>query len=266
MPFIRTNRTGTGFNTGQSGTQTGGSGGGGGILLPGLTGWALTAGPEQTLSSEGVVASGPLDLSQVPNGNPIVYNTNGANFNIDDFQVLQLAAPATTLDILPGETWEGCCIIKRPTPSDDSKILGKLGPTLQWGLFESSFFDYRAFWTINQDMEDALGSVACGDNVATFVRFGVDTDNDEIFIQINTGSVVTASLVTPPAAANEPFTIGGTVPSPDNPEGEFTGAVRHLRLWKNQPVKSLATASWLANMSGGVALGRSDAEIAAYAG
>jgi hypothetical protein len=48
------------------------------ILLPGLIGWALTSGPEQTLDSSGVIASGPLDLTAV--GSP-TYGADGVVLN-----------------------------------------------------------------------------------------------------------------------------------------------------------------------------------------
>src|SRR5690242_12570119 len=57
--------------------------GGGGDTHPLLTdlaaGWELTAGPQQTLDSSGVVASGPYDASLV-GAEPIVYSANGAEF------------------------------------------------------------------------------------------------------------------------------------------------------------------------------------------
>jgi hypothetical protein len=63
-----------------------------------------------------------------------------------------------------------------------------------------------------------------------------------------------------------------TLLMPDNALGgsfgtaSFNGIIKYARIWIGDISAPVAAADWLANMSGGVPLGRSDAELAAYTG
>jgi hypothetical protein len=236
----------------------------GGILLPGLVGWALTAGPQQTLSEAGVVASGPLDLT---NNNGVTFGAQGAVFGGEwpDYKRLTIARQSA-LDV-NGADWALSFICQIPN-------LNFTYNHIYYGVPAEFAYQYHPY--IGGDGNAAEVTQANENNATvTDVAFGapppVDTKmallvyqtGGNVYISTNGGaaSSVAAVGIRAPSVGFEPLLYIGSVPA------TFYGSdpqikVLYMRLWKGDITAVVAAASWIANSGNG----RLDIEIAAYAG
>lgn len=284
MPIIRTGKTGTGLNSSQTGVMQGAvGGGGGGILLPGLVGWALTAGPQQTLSSAGVIASGPLDLTA--NGS-ITYDADGAN--LTGTQYLSVAS-AVALQAGSAALFMYCEYLANPPyPGvDEARTDSLVAKAATDGayLVEYSLHAIAHNSSIPED-DQSRPYFNATDNAETFditpqpipspvnalsqfqsrmvmmawwgasgTVYKVQQNNEAV------GSATAADLVR--FAGSNPLNIGRDIADGlDNANGK----IRRVRLWIGDTATliggSAAIRTWLYNSGNG----RTDAEIAAYAG
>jgi hypothetical protein len=238
-----------------------------GILLPGLVGFALTGGPQQTLSSAGVIASGPNDLST--DGGTPTYGAAGVQLNGTIFLVkanpLGIDTDNTSF-VLTAEFNLGTWV-------SDSEVSGKVLTTKQ----NDDGFEFEigtdiavpngillyAGWNGGEIYPEARTTVPLLSGAGNqFIRMSYNAVTQALAIQLNDAAPIITSDVAANITTVPKFIVGG------NGYGDnFPNLLRRVRTWVGADVvQPDATYNWMANMSGGNALGRTDAEIAAYAG
>ncbi len=230
------------------------------VLLPDLVaGWALTGGPQQTLDSTGVIASGPLDWTE---DGTVSYVANGAKKGAAAGTLFQQLSAALVLGDSP---WLAIAKV--------SGAAAAQWPTWGYEDYFGSYFFYSDPTPIpSVEMVDpsvnyiSLPSVLpyTGNPVMHFAWY--DPATNTLKFALNEGLPVSTTLdggtSTPPLA--EAFARIGFG------NGAALATIGLCRLYIGANALTIANdaslRAWIANMSGGVALGRTDAEIAAYTG
>lgn len=263
MPYIRTDRTGVGFNTGQTGTETSNGGGGGDpILLADLVaGWALTSNANQTLSSAGVVASGDYDLTNL---NGVTFDSDGAHFSASNKGLQKTSAALTLVNvpflicytILPGTDnggeYPAYCV-----GTDDGtfqlKVEGQLG----------AGDDFQKYGISGAPANIQLAADSLPRNQRSVVVCG--SDQVTIGLKTNVVSKSTVAYDGGPDTSTARLTIGNTW-NLDSGASDTLPAIRYVYFWSGANAATIynnaAWITWLEN--GGV--GRTPAEVAAYTG
>lgn len=235
------------------------------VLLTDLVArWSLTANANQTLSSAGVIASGALDLTA----------QNSPTFNADGMNCVYNSNPAN------GKFAKKASVAALQFASD------------QWMIAaEVVFDDFNQYYNIVTKSDntaneyfltlDSTGSgfvsITVYNNGVTYA-FAISTteavigqrafvcawsDGVNIYIQLNNATPISAAWTNSIQVTSTQFSAGGSAGA----NNVLNGKLRHLTIWKGaSAIKNSAARTWLANMSGGVSLGRTDAEVAAYTG
>lgn len=241
------------------------------VLLTGLIGWSLTSGPQQTLASSGVVASGPQDLTAA---GTVTHDANGAT-------VVQ-ANPATNylfhadnaaLQLGPGD-WSLHGFVRANSGGAFSfhSLLGKGG-----NPDPATTTDNHTFVTIDEVGNVAVSTAEDGDTNEYPQTVDSLFSPDAFFclqISYKQSTQTIAFRINGAVAAIATGTVSGTgvlaAPMQTLP-GKFwlgtdaytSGAnlsVKGLLLW--QHFRTVAEFDWLYNSGAG----RTDAEVAAYTG
>lgn len=230
-------------------------GGGGAVLLTNLVaGWALTAGPQQTLSSAGVVASGPRDWSE---SEPLSYGAAGVA--IAPGQAL-FQAFSSAYDI-EGRDCYISAICKLVGVGDGFPLTSDFG-NLVLGLNTSTT---RAQFKLGEQPDGGTqnivtsGAGTVADNVSIYVAAAFDNAAATVRLQLNNGTVLTsvglANYFDDPGDA---LAVAGGAGA--------TMHVKYLRLWVGANALTIANSAtyrtWLYNAGAG----RDDAAVAAYTG
>lgn len=233
------------------------------VLLADLVaGWALTAGPQQTLDSTGVIASGPRDLTSTGD---MSFSSSGARFPGTQYPPTgYMSHPNNSVFNMAGSDWELEFIYKIPsTVIEQNYLFGKLFGS-QPG--ENDQLLVRVF-------HDTLGGpnsidiLVCDGAVSNFVTASAPREQfnyvgvwytastKTLSIQINGGTVQNKVLTTGMSNTDGVLAFGY-----DSYEDGCDGWLKYVRLW----IGSLKTDSRTWRYNAGA--GRTDAEVAAYTG
>lgn len=238
-------------------------GGGTPILLPDLVGgWALTAGPQQTLSSAGMIASGPLDLTEI--GGPLTYGANGVSLNGTSQALYVADSAALDCGNQPlAITYDASCTNLASSPEGIAK--GGYFGGQDYGVNNQGDISNK-FQFFGNEIAIALLPAAPASGQRYSVLGGFDPSGIGTFVQVDGGAVYVTSPSTGGTSNSEALTIGVLGVPPDSSENYFAGNIRRIRLWIGATAALIANSAtiqtWLYN--GGA--GRTDAEIAAYTG
>lgn len=234
------------------------------VLLTDLVaGWALTGGPEQTLDSTGVIASGSHNLTAgfAGGGGAVTYSSDGALFDganylkrdynavfnagvTNDFYISVLVKSINNI--------QGQILTK--TQNDDEPYID------DYAIVKQPISKAANPYTYNTNLH-----ITPGMDAATWYHIGAwfNHATGTIYGQLNAGDVQSDDGGANESNNSSPFVLG----SYDNLEGGWYGYIKYVRIWIGENALSAAGYNeWLANMSGGVPLGRTDAEVAAYTG
>lgn len=249
------------------------------VLLTDLVaGWALTAGPQQTLDSTGVIASGALDLTrntEGPGSQWVTYGASGANFpsgnegNSNNGLYVNSASSIQT-----GESSWAVHVIASVRDitaynSDGYFICKQSNDTQDWALywFDDGGLIIEIYMYGADQSYPGIDSALLNQSEVYSVLAGYDAVADEVFLRIDDGAEQTFAYSLGNVTSNAPLCIGSISTGGGQLSAELDGTVKYARFWKGSSIPTIRqSAAWLANMSGGVPLGRTDAEIAAYTG
>lgn len=255
---------GTLIDSRHPGVYSGAGGGGGGspVLLTGLVGgWALTAGPEQTLSSAGVVASGPLDLT---NNGAATFGADGVVLNGTDQYLSKTSAAAIQIAT---QTQFFISFLLKTAATDSVPIITKDGASeIEWAVFmDKAGANTGIMLAMGEDgggLEvDCISTKYPNAQWATGKVCFAWKNGVDVYTSINDDTPVTTSFGFSTFAGTNPMRLGF-----DDFYGVYlNGSVINPCIWAGSNlalVSSAAYRTWLCN--GGAY--RTGAEIAAYTG
>lgn len=224
------------------------------VLLPNLVaGWSLTSGPQQTLSSAGVISGGALDFT---NNGGVTFGAGGASLTA----VKSLSVADTpVLEATISDSWFASLFFSTPDISQGSSILGWFGNDweLSW-LSPDQRLDFfiTSNGVVNPDVE-ATSFGPLTNNQVVHIGIWYDATLKSVNIQVNNGPVDTT--VADPDF--DPFLSHGSFGF-----GAMDGTVKLARFWKGSNARTIATnATWKTWLYNGGA-GQFDADVAAYTG
>lgn len=270
MAFIYTDRTGK-INTGVTAVDSSGDGGGGSpVLLDGLVGWALTDGPQQTLSSEGVVASGPLDLTAT---GTVTYSGDGARLGISGVRETDYLQRANDPGLLFDDNAFFLCFIvsvHADLPlSNQVFVCGKADASDgEWDLiFDISNDGLTAdawieTWQVGGGVSHA-GVFNFSLGTPYFITAWRSADGD-LGCSVNLVppvSIPTGVVALTPTAA--PFFMG-TIPG--NDDRVLNGWMKYYRVWIGNTAQSIIDSPAIQSSLYNSGAGQTDEWIAAYTG
>lgn len=253
------------------GTRGGAVAEAGGILLPGLVGWSLTSGPQQTLSSAGVIASGPLDWIAI--GSP-TYGASGVTTNGSStgLQIANTAAIQTGAIPFGFEIWIDPLTLS-PAGGGQSSVFSKRNNSggieyevlFEWLVEESIFYGQLQFYindgggypTAILDVSEA--QLTARQQIICWVNISALTIN----IVRNAGSVGSEVITGAQTIVDSHvLTMGGQRPAVLDANGTWGP----MRFWKPEDIgATLGNAgvrTWLYNSG----TPRTDQEVANYTG
>lgn len=235
------------------------------VLLPNLVaGWALTAGPQQTLDSTGVISGGALDLTAHPvvsYGSKGLDNTAGSGYLSHAYDPVFHPGSNSLLIV---------AIIEHatlPPPGREIYIAQADGGVNDEYVLDSSN-DISNFWPdfyIGSSGNSAVDSSSTPFVVNTpmMVSALFNSGAQELSMRVNDGTPVVITGTGALTTTNvNPFTIA----SDNTGSNALVGFIKYVRLWIGPNAVTVANNStwmtWLYNSGAG----RSDAEVAAYTG
>lgn len=232
-----------------------------GILLPGLKGWSLISGAQQTLDDSGVINGGPYDLTE--HGAPLTYGADGVSLN----GVNQFLSHDSDTSLQPGSSdyfvYAEIIPFFNVIPNIWTLMAKQNYPTdyaIEFSLFLTSWGTAYRFHSAEESIDGNLYNSAESANFTSSdladrsVMMAWRT-GDKLYIQRNTASATSTQITQDYFVSDGPFTVGY-----DEYNGGFAEmAIRNVRLAIGDVSAWIAAKDWLG-------VGRTDAEIAAYTG